>query len=349
MYSWALMHQIFDHSRRNCSFPGVKPWLQICAPLFFVVVVLSRSYLEMSVFAGNNRFSYYTGLHHLCWYTSAILLIMLSAHLILHIRPFQLMVLLYGIVVVAIPLLVSWISGVPLNLEYLHGSPGEVFRQIITLSISEPRNYPLVPEVILIIIGMGFVALLLSRNWKRAIAMFFATWISLSLIGLTWFGLQGARASVFRVSSRLIRPQALQAAAWVCIATFLIALLVVLDGRCREDGRSWTISGLVALEIWIFWVVAMLISGWMPNIFDALVSGLLPATLALVLTRSLRSDRSLVSAPLRALMTLILLIQAAILAPIILHREDSLYRSREFRIRNPRQTEKSGSPGRQFH
>lgn len=307
------------------------------APPIFVLLVLARSWLEMGVFSRNNRFSYFTAMHHLSWYASAMLLIILVSHLILRIRPARLLPLLYGILVAGIPLLWALLSGRPLNLEYLHGPPQDVLLQILTLSISEPRNHPLVPEVILIILGMGVLAYLLTSSWKKAITLSLGTWFSLSLIGLTWFGLAGARESVFRISTRLIRPQAMQAAAWICVASLLAATLIILDGRCKADRKSWGLAGLIAVEVWIFWIVCMILSGWLPSFFDALTTGLLPATTTLLLVRRLRADHRLVTRPLWLLCIMILLIQTAILAPIILHREDTLYRSREMRVNHPRQ------------
>ena len=318
----------------------VLQWISVAAPPTFVLLVLARSWLEMAFFSRENRFSYYTALHHLCWYASAMLLIILVTHVILRIRPSRLLPLLYGIVVAGIPLIYSGLSNKPLNLEYLHGAPGEVLLQILTLSISEPRNHPLVPEVILIILGMGGLAYLLSSSWKKALALALGTWMSLSLIGLTWFGLPSAKYSIFQVSTRLIRPQALQAAAWLSVASALAAALIILDGGCREDRRSWGIAALIASEIWILWMLSVILSGWLPSFFDAFATGILPATLSLLIVRALRRDRHLVPGALRALMIMILLIQAAVVSPIILHRENALYRSREIRIRNPRQKQR---------
>lgn len=166
--------------------------------------------------------------------------------------------------------------------------------------------------------------------------MSLGSWISLSLIGLTWFGLPSAHASVFRISTRLIRPQALQACAWIVIASLLVLLMVLRNEDLSKWRRSWIIALFGAAEVWLLWSIITLSLGWMSTFFDAFVSGLLPATLALVGIRAARKDRRMVSPELWGLALLLLIIQTATLGPMILHAENRLYRSRNYRISKPR-------------
>ncbi|MCD4750498.1 MAG: hypothetical protein K8R59_14100 [Thermoanaerobaculales bacterium] len=310
-------------------------WLMILAPPFFLAVVWLRSYLEMTVFSATDRFSYYTGLHHICWYSSTMLAIVLVVHLVLR-RPVERAILfLYGVVIVVIPLGWSLVSGIPLDLQYLNGTPREILIQIGTLSISEPRNWPLVPELILIIFGMGVVGRILSGSWVRGALLSSATTISLAVFGLTWFGLAGGKIAVLTFASRLIRGQALQATAWLVVATSLVGVLLWRHGLFSHGRRSWTIAAVIATEVWLLWVIVVLGTGWFPSSFDAVSTGLFPASTTLVVVRFVRSDRSLVTPAIWGLLALVLTLQAATLMPIILHRESELYRPKSFNIRNP--------------
>lgn len=314
----------------------LPPWFRLVAPPAFIVIVLLRSYLEMAVFSRANRFSYYTALHHLCWYASAMLLILLAAHLVLRVEVRRLVPMMLGTVVVAVPLVYAWIRGLPLNLTYLHGDAHAVLLQILTFGASSPRNVPLIPELVIIDVGMAVIGRLVGGTWRRGLLLALATHLSLAFVGLTWFGLDRGTGAILNVASRVARPQALQAAGWIVVVTVLVFVLLWRDGRFHGGLRSWLIALFAGADVWLVWMVVMLVAGWLRTPFDLVTTGVMPATLTVVIVRSIRRDRRLVKPAVWAVLALVIVVQSAVLAPVIAHRDHLLYRPLRYRIQRPR-------------
>lgn len=318
--------------------PPPPRWWEIAAPPFFVGFVLLRSWLEMTVFSATDRFSYYTALHHLCWYTSTMVAILLAVHLASRLPMRTVLPLLYGIVVAVIPLLWSLTTGEPLSLEYLRGSPREILTQIATFSIASPRNWPLVPEVMLIDLGMIAVAWRLTRCWWRGLAAGIATHLTLAVIGLPWFGLSNARATIISVDTALGRSQSVQAAGWMFVATALVGVAAWRLGAFADNRRSWVFAALIGAEVWLVWSITAQLAGWFRTPFDLFVTGLPMAWMGCLASRLAFPDRRKVGWPTIATWFLVFAVQAAVIIPFIGGFEQSLYRHRTIRWHRPRAT-----------
>lgn len=290
----------------------------------------------MAVFSATDRFSYYTALHHLCWYSCAMVAILLSVHIASRLPMRTVLPLLYGIVVAAIPLLWSLITGQPLSLEYLRGSPREILTQIATFSVASPRNWPLVPEVILIDLGMIAVVWRLTKRWWRGFAAGIAAHLTLAVIGLPWFGLSNARAVIISVNTAIGRSQSVQAAGWMSVATALVGIAAWRLGAFADGRRSWALAALVGAEVWLVWSIAAQLAGWFRTPFDLFVTGLPMAWMSCLITRLSFPDRRLVGWQTIATWFLVFAVQAAVIIPFIGGFEQSLYRHRTIRWHRPR-------------
>lgn len=316
--------------------PGLRDLLTLLAPAYLVVFALARSFLEMAVFGRGDRYSYYTALHHLCWYTSLMLAIVLVAHAVLRHPIRRLLWLMYGITLTAVPVVWAAVSGRPLALEYLTGSWREMTLHILTFCLTYERNWPLVAEVVMIFVAMLGLGWWSTRSWRRALLLAVSVHLVMAVIGQAWFSSNPESQALITVPSRLARGQAVQAACWVAIATVLVLTTLWRAGAFSRGSRSWALAAIVAGEAWIAWTLAVLLTGWLPRVFDAVVTGLPVATLALLATRLLRSDRGLVPWTVVVVLAGVTAVQSLVLVPVALHQEHRLLRPRSFEIPNPR-------------
>ena len=85
----------------------------------FIFFSVFRCYVETGLLAKHSFFSYYVALHHTLWNASTILVIILLMHLILKVPIVRLIWVMYGITLMAIPLLYAMVTQEHLQLEYL--------------------------------------------------------------------------------------------------------------------------------------------------------------------------------------------------------------------------------------
>jgi hypothetical protein len=107
--------------------------IRLAAPFFFFLMALFRCYLESHVFAANPYFSYFVALHHVLWCFTFILAVILITHVILKVAVEKLLWLMYGAVLLMIPVIVVMVQGKPLLINYLTGSFPEIVTHVFTL------------------------------------------------------------------------------------------------------------------------------------------------------------------------------------------------------------------------
>ena len=129
--------------------PAFGPYCGWVPAVFFVCLAALRCYLETAVIATPPFFGYFLLCHHLLWFLLIMQCILLLAHLVLEVPVRRTLPIMYGGIVIMIPIL--WVSIFPdtsPEFEYLSGSPGQIAIYILTFCIAFPQNHALVLELV---------------------------------------------------------------------------------------------------------------------------------------------------------------------------------------------------------
>jgi hypothetical protein len=109
----------------------------------------------------------------------------------------------------------------------------------------------------------------------------------------------------------------------------LTAMVILVIWRARWFGgmkRSWFYAALAAAAVWMVQAIIFNVIGWFNRPFDIFMSGLPAVTITFLLARLFSSERGILSDWAWATMSIIFLIQLAVMGPIYLNniKADSL-------------------------
>jgi len=303
--------------------PKWQVWVQAFAPIYFLLFSLLRCYVETGLLAKHGFFSYYTALHHTLWNASTILMIIVLASLILKVSAKRLLWLMYGITLMAIPVLYASVTGEHLHLQYLGGSFLGIVSHIVTFCLTYPRNRPITIEMLVIFLSMIGVGYYYSRSWHRSIALAVAVHLLGNIFAIHWFGPVPYTKAIIAIRTQWSN-HALMAVIWLYPLTALAMLFIWRAGWFGGSRRSWLYAAIWAALSWAAYVVIATITGWFMRPFDILISGLPVTTLAFLLVSILSSEGRILSRCAWATMGIVLLIQLAVMGPIYLHKTNGL-------------------------
>ena len=292
--------------------------IRLVAPFFFFLTVLFRCYLESHVFAPQSYFSYYVALHHVLWFFTVILFIILTTHLILKVAVEKLLWLMYGAVLVMIPVIVVMIQGKPMMADYLMGSLGEIVMHILTIYFTYEKNLPLTAEVIVIFIGMTVVGYLYTKSILRGLALGTAIYLGGNLLAISWLGTFPNTTAMFIVHSALMNHpfMAVICAHSMTFFTFLTvsrAGLITGSFRCRFLAVS---TSLVAGSVYM---AIVMLSGWFSNPTDIVLTALPIWTTAFLATLYCCRHQFTLSRWFWIIGLTVLFFQWAVMVPIYFH------------------------------
>lgn len=247
--------------------------IRFAAPFFFFLTALFRCYLESHVFAPQSYFSYYVALHHVLWFFTVILFIILITHLILKVAVEKLLWLMYGSSLLMIPVIVVMIQGKPMMADYLTGTFSEIVTHILTIYFTYKQNLPLTAEVIVIFIGMTVVGYLYTKSILRGLALGVAIYLGGNMLAISWISSSPDTKAIFKVHSALMNHSFM---AVICAhsMTFFTLLtvgradLITISFRCRF------IAAAIALVAGSFYMSVVMLSGWFIHPVDILLTAL---------------------------------------------------------------------------
>ena len=220
--------------------------LRYFAPAFFIICAGLRCYLETGVFGKVDFFTYYTLLHHVLWYMSAMLAALLTLHLILSIELRRLIWLFYGAVVFFVPILYALFTGGSLELKYLDPEPLAILKDSLSACFLHPKNKPQFLEIILIDSGVLVYCFFLTRSIKKAIFATLTLHAVLTLFGIRWFYSKEGSPGVIAVSTNL-ENHIYFSMIWLFCATVLVQAALIMEGVQRKREVMFTvISGLLS-------------------------------------------------------------------------------------------------------
>ncbi len=307
-------------NRMNASgtMPNWKILLNAFAPLYFIFFSVFRCYVETELLAKHSFFSYYVALHHTLWNASTILVIILLMHLILKIPIVRLIWVMYGVTLMAIPLLYAMMTQEQLQLEYLRGSFSEIIGYVATFCWAYSKNRPLTIELLVIFFSMITVGYAYTQSWFRSICLALAVYIVGNLLAINWVGPVRYSKSVILFQTQWSHHQ-FMAVFWLSILTALSILFIWQAGWFSGNKRSWLYAALSTAGVWIVQTIALKSSGWFNQPFDIFMSGLPAVTLTFFGVKLLSSERRIFSGWTYGTMGIIFLMQLAVIGPIYIN------------------------------
>jgi hypothetical protein len=298
--------------------PNWGIFLNAFAPVYFLSFSLLRCYLETELMAGKSFFSYYVALHHTLWNATTILIIILMMNLILKVPIMRLLWVMYGITVMAIPLFYATVTGEHLRLEYLKGSFSEIISYIATFCWTYSKNRPLTIELLVIFFSMFAVGFAYTKKFSRALALAISVHIAGNILAIHWVGPIPYAKSAILFKTQWSHHQ-FMSVFWLNTLTAMAMLIIWRAGWFGEMQKSWFYAALSAVAVWGVQAIIFNVTGFFKRPFDILLSGLPAITLTFLLVRFFSSERGMTSGWAWAAMSIVFLMQLAVMGPIYFH------------------------------
>jgi hypothetical protein len=292
--------------------------IRLAAPFFFFLTALLRCYLETHIIAPQSYFSYFVALHHVIWYFTTILAVILITHLILKVAVEKLLWLMYGAVLLMIPVIIVVIQGKSLMIDYLTGSFREIVMHILTFYYTYEQNLPLRAEIIAIFIGMTVVGYLYSRSLLRGLTLGAAVYLIGNLLAINWLNPFPNSKAVFIVhSALLIHP--FMAVVFAHAVTFFSALAASRAGLITGGFRCRLLSAAIAAAVGSVYMALVAQSGWFSNPIDMVLTALPVWSTAFLTTLCRCRQQVSLSRWFWIIGLTVLFFQWAVLGPIYFH------------------------------
>lgn len=293
--------------------------ISFAAPFFFFFVALFRCYLESNVFAARHYFSYFVALHHVLWYFTVILFMILVTHLILKVAVEKLLWLMYGAALLMMPIIVVMIQGRPMTADYLSGSFQEIAVHIFTIYFTYEKNLPLTAEVIVIFIGMTTVGYIYSKSLLRGLALGAAIYFGGNLLAINWLGTTLLRQkAVITVQSALLTQPFMAVVCAHCV-TFFTAIIAYRAGLIKGNAHYLSLSAAISVSAGIVYMAIVGLSGWFANPLDIFLTALPFWTTAFLAALYTYRQQIPLCRWFWAVSLTVILFQWAVLGPICFH------------------------------
>ena len=305
--------------------PNWRVLLNAFAPVYFLCFSLLRCYVETAILADQSSFSYYVALHHTLWNATTILIIILLMNFILKVPIMRLLWVMYGITLMAIPLFYAMMTGENLRLEYLRGSFAEIISYVATFCWTYLRNRPLTIELLVIFFSMFAVGYAYTKSFSRALALAVSVHIAGNIFAIHWVGPIPYAKSVIGFRTQWSHHQ-FMSVFWLNTLTAMVMLVIWRAGWFGGMKRSWFYAAMAAVAVWMVQAIIVNVTGWFNRPFDIFMSGLPAVTITFLLVKLFSSERGILSGWAWATMSIIFLIQLAVMGPIYLNnmKADSL-------------------------
>lgn len=299
-------------------------FLQVAPPVLFAVLAWTRCYLETSVLIDPPFFGYYVGFHHTLWMGTVVLSIILLAHLILRMPVRSLLWLMYGSVVMLIPVAYALASGQQLGMAYLRGTAGRILLHTLTFCLMYEPNLPMAIELMVIFVCMIAVGRLYGCGWLRSIGLAVAVQVGGSLLAVEWLGVGERSAGILRVATRLANHPM-----WAVVFLYGFSLLVVIllwrGGAFGSDEVPIGRRLAAAMPAWVVAAVVARLTGWFSAWFDCAAVGLLPGSVVFFGMAYFGPGKGTkTTRTVAACSAALVVLQLLVLIPILLHVEREL-------------------------
>jgi hypothetical protein len=297
------------------AIPKWKSLLNAFAPVYFICFSIFRCYVETALLTKHSYFSYYVALHHTLWNATTVLVIILLMHFILKVPIIRLIWVMYGVTLMAIPLLYAMITQENLQLEYLRGSFSEIIGYVATFCWAYTKNRPLTIELLVIFISMVAIGYAYTRSWLRALCLAVCVYFVGNILAIHWVGPIRTSKSLILLNTQWGHHQ-FMAAFWLFMLTVLSILFVWQAGWFGHNKRSWAYATLAAASVLMVQAIIFRNIGWFNRPFDIFMSSLPAVTLTFFGVRLLFSERNIFSGWTFGSMGIVFFMQLAVIGPI---------------------------------
>ena len=290
---------------------------------FFILIASLRCFLEMRVLAPFDDFSYFTLLHHVLWYVTAILSVILFLSLYLKKSPLKLLWLCYGGVIILIPVGHSMATHTPMNLDYFTGAFLDIIRYSLSAGWEYERNRPQFFAIITLDIGIFFTGFLYSRSIKKAFVSLISVHLILTLVGTKWFSDQDRPETLILIRSAYT-GHVFMALIWLQTASLLTLVLGLIETRRWGVGVQPISLFFKAWFSWMLMALFLYLTGILNKGFDAITVAS-PMWAIILLYHLLKKREGLKkSPPMVPILAIILVTQLLVTIPLYFPRHFDL-------------------------
>lgn len=293
------------------------PFLEMFAPVYFIIIASLRCYIESHILSPESFFSYYLLSHHVLWFITSILVVILFLHLYLKQSVVSLFWLFYGGSIIFIPILYAYLFNVPMRLEYFSGTFMEIAGYSLTAAYKFTRNRPQFWAIIILDIGIFITGYLYTKSFKKAFITLIGTHFILTVIGTKWFGKYSHTTAVFKINTNF-SGQIYMSLIWLQTSTILSLILIFFENRSKFKMASVIIYISTGSFAWLIYTITVYKLGMFRNFFDAATPGILIFTLVLCTFVNIENKKSQISKGINASFFIILAIQGYVIIPLFL-------------------------------
>jgi len=256
------VNRITAFIENNCLFLSLLVYQALIAGRIFI----EMSYLTPFIF-----------IHQLFWFTGVIVWFFLVFRHLLDTDIRKMWFFSAGALITYIPLIYATLKGEEWSLNYV--APESVFqviRDMATLLLNHPRNWPMFPELIVLISFTLAIAICLSKNiGKSVLATIISVYGSFLIFGFSWISVDENHPSAILLNSSF-EPQKFYALQMIGICSMIILFTVQNEIMMMKKELSIKLShiGASSMILFIFIMSASTVatSGKTPSVADIAVS-----------------------------------------------------------------------------
>lgn len=166
--------------------------------LLYEALIICRIFMEM-----NGPPSIAVTISQLFWFNAVLIIFFISAKYLLKIDQKRLSILALGGFLTFIPIFYSLLLKHDWKLNFIQPvSVGQVCKDIFTLLAFHSYNWPMFPELVLLLLSFFFLGLIFSGDSLKALLVsFFTTYLSFFIMGFSWIAVNQNHPTLFLLSS----------------------------------------------------------------------------------------------------------------------------------------------------
>lgn len=219
-----------------------------------------RITLETAFLSEDSVFHYYILPHHYCWFSFVFLWFAVVTKHIAGLSSKKIPFLVFIMPIVFVPIVISLLTGEPLNLSYVIVSEEgvlNVVKNVFTLNYFHADNHEQFYELLALVILLAVGSFIISRNIKKTVAATVAGYFGSYLIaGIHWFGVNTdpRTSAVFLVPSSL---KSHHAAALIYFSLSVIAFLILALPEFKTTfSRMFSEKSFVSsITLFLLWTI----------------------------------------------------------------------------------------------
>ncbi len=193
--------------------------------IVYQVIISTRIFIEMKYLTAH------IFIHQLFWFTGVLLWFVLIFKQVLKVEENRLWFFSAGSLLTFIPLIYATLMGEEWRLNYVAPeSFFQVVKEMATLLAFHPKNWPMFPELVLLLIFTYMAGIYLTKNFKTSLAAtILSVYGSFVLFGFSWISVAENHPSAFFLKSTFFDPQKFYSLQMIAMCSVIIILTFKKD------------------------------------------------------------------------------------------------------------------------